>query len=83
MVIQPQAASHGITLTAASTLLWFSLIPSGETYNQMNGRITRIGQNHKQTIYHMVGSKAEQRILKILKNKGVMSKEILDLFEGD
>lgn len=83
LVIQPQAASHGITLTAASTLLWFSLIPSGETYNQMNGRITRIGQKQKQTIYHMVGSKAEHRILKILKNKGIMSKEILDLFEGD
>ena len=31
----------------------------------------------------MVGSKAEHRILKILKNKGIMSKEILDLFEGD
>lgn len=81
LVIQPQAASHGITLTAASTLLWFSLIPSGETYNQMNGRITRIGQDQKQTIYHMVGSKAEKRILNILKNKGIMSKEILDLFE--
>ena len=83
MVIQPQAASHGITLTSASTLLWFSLIPSGETYNQMNGRITRIGQKNKQTIYHMVGSKAEHRILTILKNKGIMSKEILDLFEGE
>ena len=81
LVIQPQAASHGITLTAASTLLWFSLIPSGETYNQMNGRITRIGQNHKQTILHMIGSKAEKRILTILKSKGVMSKEILGLFE--
>lgn len=81
LVIQPQAASHGITLTAASTLLWFSLIPSGETYNQMNGRITRIGQLNKQTIIHMVGSKAEFRILNILKNKGIMSKEILGLFE--
>lgn len=81
LILQPQAASHGITLTAASTLLWFSLIPSGETYNQMNGRITRIGQKEKQTIIHFIGSKAEARILNILKNKGNMSREILDLFE--
>lgn len=81
IVLQPQAAAHGITLTAASTLLWFSLIPSGEVYNQMNGRITRIGQKHKQSIIHFVGSKAEARILKILKNKGNMSREILGLFD--
>ena len=81
LVLQPQAASHGITLTAASTLLWYNLIPSGETYNQMNGRISRIGQTKKQTIIHLVSSKAEAHILKILKNKGVMSRDILELFE--
>lgn len=80
LVLQPQAASHGITLTAASTLLWYNLIPSGETYNQMNGRISRIGQTHKQTIYHLISSKAEAHIRKILAGKGIMSKEILELF---
>lgn len=80
IVLQPQAASHGITLTAASTLLWYNLIPSGETYNQMNGRISRIGQTQKQKIVHLISSKAEAHILKILKNKGIMSQEILELF---
>lgn len=83
LVIQPQAASHGITLTSASTLLWYGLVPSGEVYNQMNGRISRIGQKKKQSIIHFISSKAEARILKLLKNKANMSREILSLFDGD
>lgn len=80
LVIQPQSTSHGVTLTAASTIVWQSLVPSGEVYRQANGRITRIGQARKQTIIHMIGCAAEKRILSILKGKGSMSKEILDLF---
>lgn len=80
LVIQPQSSSHGITLTAADTIVWQSLVPSGEVYNQANGRITRIGQTRKQTIIHMIGCQAERRIRTILKNKDSMSKGTLELF---
>lgn len=80
LVIQPQSSSHGITLTAADTIVWQSLVPSGEVYNQANGRITRIGQTRKQTIIHMLGCQAERRIRKILENKDSMSKGTLELF---
>ena len=80
LVIQPQSTSHGVTLTAADTVVWHSLLPSGEVFNQANGRITRIGQTHKQTIICMVGCQAERRIRTILNNKGSMSKGTLELF---
>lgn len=80
LVIQPQSTSHGVTLTAADTIVWHSLVPSGEIYRQMNGRITRIGQTRKQTIIHFIGCQAEKRILNILKNKGKMSDGTLALF---
>jgi len=80
LVIQPQSTSHGVTLTAADTIVWQSLVPSGEVYNQANGRITRIGQKRKQTIIHMIGCPAERRIRTILKNKDSMSKGTLELF---
>lgn len=80
LVIQPQSTSHGVTLTAADTIVWHSLVPSGEVYNQANGRITRIGQTRKQTIIHMLGCAAERRIRTILENKDSMSKGVLELF---
>jgi SNF2 family DNA or RNA helicase len=80
LIIQPQSSSHGITLTAADTIVWHSLVPSGEVYNQANGRITRIGQTRKQTIIHFLGCQAERRIRTILKNKDSMSKGTLLLF---
>lgn len=80
LVIQPQSTSHGVTLTAADTIVWHSLVPSGEVYNQANGRITRIGQTRKQTVIHFLGCQAEKRIRNILKNKDSMSKGTLALF---
>lgn len=81
LVIQPQSSSHGITLTASNTIVWYSLVPSGEIHLQANGRITRAGQKRKQLIYYLIGCKAEKRILKLLQDKGDMSHRVLSLFE--
>lgn len=81
LVIQPQSSAHGITLTASHVIVWYSLIASGEIYVQANGRITRAGQKKKQLIYHLIGCKAEKRILEILNGKGKMSQAVLSLFE--
>lgn len=80
LVIQPQSSAHGITLTASNVIVWYSLIPSGEIYNQANGRITRAGQTRKQLIVHLIGCKAEKRLLDILSRKAEMSKAILNMF---
>jgi SNF2 family DNA or RNA helicase len=84
LILQPQSAAHGITLTAASTIAWFSLIPSNELFEQGNARIVRAGQTCKTFIYMFVSTKAERRVATILQNKGDVSKEIQKIFEeGD
>lgn len=81
LIIQPQSAAHGITLTAANHLVWYSLVPSGEVHLQFNGRITRAGQTKKQTIHYLIGTQAEKRILGILTGKMNMSMSVLEMFE--
>src|SRR5574337_453042 len=80
LVLQPQSSAHGITLTASSTIVWFSLIPSNELYNQGNARIVRPGQTRKTVIYMFVSSSAERHVAKILQNKGDISDETMKLF---
>lgn len=80
LIIQPQSSAHGITLTAANVIVWYSLLPSGEIYQQANGRITRAGQTKKQIIIRLIGCKAEQRILNILEKKATLSSEVLQMF---
>lgn len=80
LILQPQSSAHGITLTASSTIVWFSLIPSNELFQQGNARIVRAGQTRKTFIYMFVSTKAEKHIARILQTKGDMSKEVLRLF---
>lgn len=80
LVLQPQSTAHGITLTAASTIVWFSLIPSNELTQQGNARIIRAGQTRKTLIIMFASTKAEKHIAKILERKGDISRETLKLF---
>ena len=82
LVLQPQSSAHGITLTAASTIVWFSLIASNELYEQGNARIIRAGQIRKTQIIKFVSTKAENHINSILERKGNLSREVLDLFKS-
>ena len=79
LVIQPQSSAHGITLTASSTIVWFSLIPSNELYQQGNARIYRAGQRVPCLIIHMISSGAEKHIAKMLTRKEVQAASVLEL----
>lgn len=81
LVMQPSAASHGITLTASYTIVWASPVPSAETFNQANARITRPGQVNNQLIVMLRGSKAERYVYQALERKQKISDVILKLFE--
>jgi SNF2 family DNA or RNA helicase len=82
LVIQPQSASHGVTLHAAATIIWWGITLSLETYKQANARIHRAGQTNKCTVVHLVGSAVEKKVLAVLEGKDVAQTRLLDLFRA-
>ena len=81
LVIQPQAAAHGVTLHAANTIIWWGITLSLETYLQANARIHRAGQVNACNVVHLVGSAVEKKVLRVLENKGASQTKLLDLFK--
>jgi len=80
LIIQPQAASHGLTLTAADTIIWYAPCTSVETYLQANARIDRPGQVNPMTIYHIMGSTVERKIYSMLRGNVSSHQKIIDLY---
>jgi len=83
LVIQPQAASHGLTLTAANTIIWYSPVTSVETYLQANARIDRPGQHNPMTVIHIRGSEVETRLYNMLRSKVDHHHKIIDLYKQE
>jgi SNF2 family DNA or RNA helicase len=80
LLIQPQAASHGLTLTAADTIIWYAPVTSVETYLQANARINRPGQKNAMTIVHVCGSEVETKLYAMLQNNIAHHEKIIDLY---
>ena len=80
LVIQPQAASHGVTLHAANTIVYWSPVMSVETYLQANARVHRAGQKNPSTVFHLQGSPVERRLYKMLQDKVDIHHKIADLY---
>ena len=70
LVMQPQATAHGITLTAADTVVFFGPLMSVEQYVQCCARADRKGQTAaKVTVIHISGSPIEKKMFKALEGK--------------
>lgn len=76
----PMCMAHGVTLTAADTIIWWGPPLSLETYEQANARIRRIGQKHKQQIIHLQGTPVEKKIYNMLRDRSLSQDELLGLF---
>lgn len=83
LVIQPQAASHGVTLTAANTVVFWSPVMSVETYLQCIARIDRVGQKNSMTVVHLQGSEAERKIYAMLQNKVNLHEGLVELYKQE
>jgi SNF2 family DNA or RNA helicase len=81
LIIQPQAASHGLTLTEADTIIWYAPVTSVETYLQANARIDRPGQKNAMTIVHVKGSPVEDRLYSMLQSNIANHKKLIDLYK--
>jgi len=81
LVIQPQAAAHGVTLTAADTVVWWGPTSSVEIYEQANARVHRAGQKNKCTVVQLQGSEAEAHVFSMLETKVNVHSEMIDLYK--
>ena len=81
LVIQPQAAAHGVTLTQANTVVWWGPTSSLETYDQANARVHRSGQTHKCTVVQLQGSDAEKHVYRLLDRKINVHTKFVELYK--
>ncbi len=80
LILQPRAASHGLTLTAADTIIWYAPVTSVETYLQANARIDRPGQKNAMTVVHIKGSPVEEKLYSMLQGSIANHEKLIDLY---
>lgn len=83
LIIQPLAAAHGITLTAADTIIWYSPVTSTEIYLQANARIDRKGQTNPMTIVHIHGSAIERKVYQALQNRLLDHGKLIEMYKQE
>jgi SNF2 family DNA or RNA helicase len=83
LVIQPQSASHGVTLTRADTVVFWSPVMSVEVYLQCIARMDRVGQKNKMTVVHLEGSDVEKRMYGMLRGKVDQHTKLVDLYREE
>jgi SNF2 family DNA or RNA helicase len=76
---QLQAAGMGITLTAASTMVFFSLDYSMANFDQAKSRTHRMGQKHNCLyIYLTARNSIDNKVLKALREKQDLARMLVD-----
>ena len=84
LVMQPQATAHGLTLTAADTVVFYGPLMSVEQYIQCIARADRKGQtSDKVTVLHIEGSPIERKMFKALTSKVSDHSLLTQLFESE
>lgn len=83
LVMQPQASAHGITLTAADTVVFYGPLMSVEQYVQCIARSDRKGQNSdKVTVVHIESSPIERQMFTALTHRVVDNHLLTDMFQA-
>jgi SNF2 family DNA or RNA helicase len=82
--MQPQASAHGITLTAADTVIFYGPLMSVEQYVQCIARADRKGQDSdKVTVIHIQGSPIEKKMFKALEAKVSDNSLLTEMFDTE
>ena len=73
----------GVSLTASSTMVFYSLNYNMSDYDQCRARIHRTGQKYPCTYIHLVSpGTVDVRVLRALRNKAELSKSLVDDFRA-
>lgn len=81
LVANAATLSHGLTLTAASVVVWYAPITSNEIYQQACARITRPGQTLNTLIVNIQATAVERHIYERLQGKQKLQGLLLDLIK--
>lgn len=80
LVAHPKVAAHGLTLTAANTIIWYAPMFSVLQYSQANARIDRTGQTLAMSIYNLWCHPVELAIYTLLQAKENMQSRVMELY---
>jgi SNF2 family DNA or RNA helicase len=83
LIAHPGTMAHGLTLTTASTIIWYGPSNSNETYVQANGRIERIGKKKVSNVIHIEATDLEHKVFERLRNKQKLQGLLLDLIQQE
>lgn len=83
ILAHPTCLSHGLTLTAADTIIWGGPITSLDTFSQANARIRRIGQMHKQSVFMIGGTPVEKKLYTLLAENELTQAKFLSLISSE
>ena len=81
LLIQPAAASHGVTLHAANTVVWWGPVTSNEIWHQANARVHRAGQKNPCLVVKLAGCNVEHKLYAALDSKTEDMDTLLNLYK--
>lgn len=83
LIAVPGTMSHGLSLTVATTIIWWAPITNLETYLQANARITRADQDKHTIIAHIEASPIEKKVYKVLQTRGNLQAALLNMYQEE
>lgn len=83
LIAHPKTASHGLTLTAASTTVWFGVYFSAEGYEQANNRMDRPGQVNDMLVVNIHSSPAELKAYQGVQARQQLQTLLLNMYSTE
>lgn len=81
IIVHPQSAGHGITLTRANRIIWASPPDRADLYEQLNHRVKRIGQKRRTEIIQIAARETvEEQVYEQMLGKKGRQDDLLLLF---
>jgi SNF2 family DNA or RNA helicase len=81
LVADARTMSHGLTLTASNTIVWYGPTTSNETWNQANARIVRPGQTRNTLIVRIESTPVERVVYDRLEKRTAVQGVLLDMLK--
>ena len=83
LICHPNTVSHGLTLNAASTMIWATPLYDLETYSQALARNQRLDSTDRTVVCHIVGSPVEEIMYDKLEHKAKLEGSFLEIIALD